>query len=124
MLAVVAAISFVAFVIWELTDANPVVDLRIFRFRGFSFSTLAISLGSGAFFSQVVLSPLWLQQVAGYTATDTGSFVALLGVFSVLLPPGAGGRRQSVVWGSRVYRRVTLGGCRSIARNNIQCYIR
>src|SRR3546814_10008272 len=33
MLAVVAAISFVAFVIWELTDANPVVDLRIFRFR-------------------------------------------------------------------------------------------
>src|SRR3546814_5941018 len=38
MLAVVAAISFVAFVIWELTDANPVVDLRIFRFRGFSFS--------------------------------------------------------------------------------------
>src|SRR3546814_9569948 len=62
MLAVVAAISFVAFVIWELTDANPVVDLRIFRFRGFSFSTLAISLGFGAFFSQVVLTPLWLQQ--------------------------------------------------------------
>src|SRR3546814_1055471 len=39
-LAIVAAVSFVAFVIWELTDANPVVDLRVFRFRGFSFSTL------------------------------------------------------------------------------------
>src|SRR3546814_7247000 len=63
-LAIVAAVSFVAFVIWELTDANPVVDLRVFRFRGFSFSTLAISLGFGAFFSQVVLTPLWLQQVA------------------------------------------------------------
>ncbi len=88
-LAIIAAISFAAFVIWELTDANPVVDLRVFRFRGFSFATLAISLGFGAFFSQVVLTPLWLQQVVGYTATDTGYVVAWLGCFAVLLSPVA-----------------------------------
>ncbi|WP_374526638.1 DHA2 family efflux MFS transporter permease subunit [Sphingopyxis sp.] len=91
MLAIVAAISFAAFVIWELTDANPVVDLRVFRFRGFSFATLAISLGFGAFFSQVVLTPLWLQQVVGYTATETGFIVAWLGCFAVLLSPVAAG---------------------------------
>lgn len=90
-LAIVSAISFVAFVIWELTDANPVVDLRVFRFRGFRFSTIAISLGFGAFFSQVVLTPLWLQQVAGYTATETGFVVAWIGVFAVLLSPVAAG---------------------------------
>jgi DHA2 family multidrug resistance protein len=90
-LAVVAAISFAAFVIWELTDANPVVNLRIFRFRGFTFATMAISLGFGAFFAQVVLTPLWLQQVAGYTATQTGFIVAWLGVFAVLLSPVAAG---------------------------------
>jgi DHA2 family multidrug resistance protein len=90
-LAVVAAISFAAFVIWELTDANPVVNLRIFRFRGFSFATMAISLGFGAFFAQVVLTPWWLQQVAGYTATETGFIVAWLGVFAVLLSPVAAG---------------------------------
>jgi DHA2 family multidrug resistance protein len=90
-LAIVAVISFIAFVIWELTDANPVVDLRVFRFRGFSFATIAISLGFGAFFAQVVLTPLWLQQVAGYTATDTGFVVAWLGVFAVLLSPVAAG---------------------------------
>nr|WP_246553514.1 DHA2 family efflux MFS transporter permease subunit [Sphingopyxis soli] len=90
-LAIIAAISFAAFVIWELTDANPVVDLRVFRFRGFSFATLAISLGFGAFFSQVVLTPLWLQQVVGYTATDTGYVVAWLGCFAVLLSPVAAG---------------------------------
>src|SRR3546814_6329018 len=88
-LAVVAAISFAAFVIWELIDANPVVNSRIFRFRGFSFATMAISLGFGAFFAQVVLTPLWLQQVAGYTATETGFIVAWLGVFAVLLSPVA-----------------------------------
>jgi DHA2 family multidrug resistance protein len=90
-LAVLAAISFAAFVIWELTDANPVVNLRIFRFRGFSFATVAISLGFGAFFSQVVLTPLWLQQVAGYTATETGYIVAWIGVFAVLFSPIAAG---------------------------------
>ncbi|WP_257547553.1 DHA2 family efflux MFS transporter permease subunit [Sphingopyxis sp. DBS4] len=91
MLAIVAAISFAAFIIWELTDANPVVDLRVFRFRGFSFATLAISLGFGAFFAQVVLTPLWLQQVVGYTATETGFVVAWLGCFAVLLSPVAAG---------------------------------
>lgn len=90
-LAIIAAISFAAFVIWELTDANPVVDLRVFRFRGFSFATIAISLGFGAFFSQVVLTPLWLQQVVGYTATETGYVVAWLGCFAVLLSPVAAG---------------------------------
>ncbi len=90
-LALVSALAFVAFVIWELTDGDPVVDLRVFRFRGFTFSTLALSLGFGAFFSQVVLTPLWLQQVAGYTATETGYIVAWIGVFAVLLSPLAAG---------------------------------
>ena len=103
-LAVVAAISFAAFVIWELTDANPVVNLRIFRFRGFTFATMAISLGFGAFFAQVVLTPLWLQQVAGYTATQTGFIVAWLGVFAVLLSPVAAGLM------TRVDVRITISG--------------
>ena len=90
-LAVVAAICFAAFVIWELTDANPVVNLRIFRFRGFTFATMAISLGFGAFFAQVVLTPLWLQQVAGYTAT-------------VLLSPVAAGLM------TKVDVRITISG--------------
>ena len=90
-LAIVAAISFAAFVIWELTDANPIVNLRIFRFRGFTFGTIALSLGFGAFFAQVVLTPLWLQQVAGYTATETGYVVAWLGCFAVLFSPIAAG---------------------------------
>lgn len=103
-LAIIAAISFAAFVIWELTDANPVVNLRIFRFRGFTFATMAISLGFGAFFAQVVLTPLWLQQVAGYTATETGFIVAWLGVFAVLLSPVAAGLM------TKVDVRITISG--------------
>ena len=35
-LAIVAAIGFVSFLIWELTDAHPIVDLQVFRHRGFA----------------------------------------------------------------------------------------
>lgn len=86
-LAIVAAIGFVAFLIWELTAEDPIVDVRVFRHRGFAMATLAISLGFGAFFSTVVLTPLWLQQVVGYTATNAGYVVAWVGVFAVLGSP-------------------------------------
>jgi MFS transporter, DHA2 family, multidrug resistance protein len=86
-LAVIAVIALAAFIIWELTDENPIVDIRIFRHRGFTFATLAVSLGFGAFFASVVLTPLWLQQVIGYTATEAGYTVAWVGLFAVICSP-------------------------------------
>jgi MFS transporter, DHA2 family, multidrug resistance protein len=87
MLGITALLGFVAFLIWELTAEHPIVDVRVFRHRGFSLATGAISLGFGAFFATVVLTPLWLQQVVGYTATNAGYVVAWVGVFAVLGSP-------------------------------------
>jgi DHA2 family multidrug resistance protein len=56
------------FVVWELTDAHPVVDLRLFKRRNFAAGSLALSIAYGLFFGNVVLLPLWLQQWMGYTA--------------------------------------------------------
>ena len=62
-LAVVAVIGFCVFVVWELVEnPYPVVDLRLFRGRNFWTGTLALSLGYGVFFGNVVVLPLWLQQ--------------------------------------------------------------
>ena len=88
-LAITAAIGFAAFLIWELTERDPIVDVRVFRHRGFVAGVLAISLGFGAFFAQIVLTPLWLQQVLGYTATNAGYVVAWVGLFAVLVSPFA-----------------------------------
>ena len=71
-LTIISAIGFVAFVIWELTDEHPIVDLRVFRHRGFAISSLAMTFTFGAFFASVVLIPLWLQSNMGYTATASG----------------------------------------------------
>lgn len=89
-LAVIAAIGFACFLIWELTEKNPIVDLRIFRHRGFTASALTYSVGFGAFFATVVILPLWLQQNLGYTATWAGYATGVMGVFAVLSAPVVG----------------------------------
>jgi DHA2 family multidrug resistance protein len=86
-LAVIAVVGFVAFLIWELTDAHPVVDLRVFRHRGFAVSAVVMSITFGSFFSTVVLLPLWLQTNLGYTATWAGRATAFQGVLAVVMSP-------------------------------------
>ena len=86
-LAVVAAVGFAAFLIWELTDAHPIVDLSVFRHRGFTTAVITITLTFGAFFSSVVLAPLWLQTNMGYTATWAGYVTAFTGVLAVVMSP-------------------------------------
>lgn len=90
VLAVTALISFAVFVVWELTDQHPVVDLRLFKRRNFTFGALALSVAYGLFFGNVVLMPLWLQQWMGYTATTAGMALAPVGVFAILLTPLVG----------------------------------
>ncbi|HXQ48121.1 MAG TPA: MFS transporter, partial [Caulobacteraceae bacterium] len=86
-LAVVAVVGFVAFLIWELTDTEPIVDLRVFRHRGFTAAVITIALTFGAFFSSIVLVPLWLQTNMGYTATWAGYTTAFGGVLAVVFSP-------------------------------------
>jgi len=86
-LGLIALVGFMAFLIWEMDTPNPVVDLRVFRHRGFSVSVLTISLAFGAFFGATVLTPLWLQGTMGYTATKAGYVTALSGVLAVLSAP-------------------------------------
>jgi DHA2 family multidrug resistance protein len=86
-LLVVAGLGFAAFVIWELTDDHPIVDLRVFRHRGFAVSAAAMTFTFGAFFASIVLMPLWLQINLGYTSTLSGYVLAFQAVFGVIVAP-------------------------------------
>ncbi|GAD21136.1 EmrB/QacA subfamily drug resistance transporter [Acidovorax sp. MR-S7] len=88
--ALVAAIGFVAFLIWERGDDHPVVDLTLFRNRNFWAGSLATAVGYGLFFGNVVLLPLWLQQYMGYTATQAGEVMAPVGLLALVLSPWVG----------------------------------
>lgn len=89
-MAIVAAVAFAVFVVWELTDEHPVVDLRLFKGRNFTFGALSLSVAYALFFGNVVLLPLWLQQFMGYTATAAGMALAPVGVLAILLTPIVG----------------------------------
>ena len=89
-LACVAVIGFAVFLIWELTEEHPIVDLSLFRSRNFTVSTIAMLFAYGLFFGNVVLLPLWLQQYMGYTATLAGWVLAPVGFLAILLSPVVG----------------------------------
>jgi DHA2 family multidrug resistance protein len=86
-LTIVSLVGFIAFVIWELTDKHPIVDLRIFRYRGFTMACFAMTLAFAGMFSSMVLIPLWLQTNQGYTATWAGYATGFNGLLAVFAAP-------------------------------------
>jgi DHA2 family multidrug resistance protein len=107
-LAVIAVVGFASFVIWELTAENPIVDLKIFRHRGFVVGVTVTCVGFGAFFASSVLIPLWLQTSMGYTATWAGRASALNGVLAVAMAPVVA--RLSSKLDARLLITIGIGG--------------
>jgi DHA2 family multidrug resistance protein len=89
-LCIVCIVSLATWIIWELGDPHPVVDLSLFKSRNFTFGTLALCLVYGVFFGNVVLMPLWLQSNVQYTATWAGIVTAPSGITALLVAPFVG----------------------------------
>jgi DHA2 family multidrug resistance protein len=83
-LLVVTVVAFAAWLVWNLTEEHPVVDLSLFKSRSFTLGTVALCLGYAVFFGNIVLMPLWLQSYLGYTATWAGLVSAPSGVTAVI----------------------------------------
>ena len=99
VLALVALVALAVFIVWELTDEHPVVDLRLFKRRNFAFGAMALSVAYALFFGNIVLLPLWLQQWMGYTATSAGMALAPVGLLAIVLTPVVG--KKIAVWDPR-----------------------
>ena len=84
VLLIVTVVGFAAWLIWELTEKHPIVDLSLFKSRNFALGTLALCLGYAVFFGNIVLMPLWLQSNLGYTATWAGLVSAPSGITAIL----------------------------------------
>ncbi|HEV3106077.1 MAG TPA: MFS transporter, partial [Trinickia sp.] len=82
-----AAVALAFLLVWEITDKSPVIDLTLFKDRNFALGALIIFLGYMAFFGSVVIFPLWLQTVMGYTAGLAGLATAPVGLLALVLSP-------------------------------------
>jgi hypothetical protein len=66
-LVVTAAVALVAFVVWELRRADPIVDLHLFRDRAFASGNLLMFMLGFALMGTTVVLPLFVQTLLGYT---------------------------------------------------------
>jgi DHA2 family multidrug resistance protein len=86
-LAIIAVVCLLLFIIVELRVASPVVNLRIFKNRSFTSGNLIMFLGFFSFFGSIVLMPIYLQNLMGYTAFLAGLILGPGGVPTLFLMP-------------------------------------
>jgi len=89
-LSVIAAISLTIFIWIERNISHPVVDLKPFRDRNFAVGNLIMFLGFFTMFGSVVILPLYLQKLMGYTALWAGLVLGPGGIISLIVMPVAG----------------------------------
>lgn len=93
------------FVRHELRHADPVVQLRFFRLRGFSGATGAVSASNLAMYTVLLAIPLLLERHLHWSSLEIGLALALLSLPMAVLSPLGGriadirGRRAPVVVG-------------------------
>jgi len=67
-----ATVCLLAFIIWEMRTEHPAVNLRILKNRTYAAGVLMqVAIGVGLY-GGVFLLPIYLQDVRGYTAAQTG----------------------------------------------------
>ena len=97
--------GLVAFCLYELRTPAPLIEIRVFRDAAFSAAMTLNFLIGVALFGSVVLVPLFLQQVQGYGALDSGVVLAAQGLAAAAAMPIGGlltdrlGARQVVPFG-------------------------
>lgn len=89
-LSIIAAVALVLFVIIELRVRHPVVDLRVFKDSAFATGNFIMYTGFFCLFGSIVLLPVYLQKLMGYTAFWAGLVLGPGGIASFLIMPVAG----------------------------------
>jgi MFS transporter, DHA2 family, multidrug resistance protein len=82
--------GIVGLFLWEWRKKDPLINLRLFRFRNFAICCFLMMLVGGVLNANTVLQPQFTQQLLGYTATTAGLALTAGGVTLVFMMPFAG----------------------------------
>jgi MFS transporter, DHA2 family, multidrug resistance protein len=83
-------VGLVSLVIWEWFQKAPVVDVRMFRNLNFSIASFMMFMLGFAYFSSLVMVPLFLQTLLGYTAQLAGFAISPGGAALLIMTPIVG----------------------------------
>ncbi len=94
LIAVLCGVLLIAssagFLLRESRTAQPLLDLRVFRNRGFAFPVLAMMLYFVANFMINVVGPFYFEGVMGFTPTQVGLLFLVMPLIMVVASPAAG----------------------------------
>jgi DHA2 family multidrug resistance protein len=79
-MAVVSMLALAGFILRELTDREPIVQLHVFLDRNFTVGTLITCLYGFILYSATAILPLFLQTMLGYSALQSGMSVSPRGL--------------------------------------------
>lgn len=88
--ALTALISLALLVIVELRSPHPIVNLRLLKDRTFATGNIIMFFVGFCLYSSIMLIPLFLQTLMGYTATLAGMVLAPGGVATLIAMPFVG----------------------------------
>lgn len=100
----VGAVLFVAFVLYERSAPQPLLPLSLFRIGNFGWGNLATTFIYGALGLAMFAIALFLQQIAGYSATLAGLATLPSTVLLIVLSGPSG--KLSARWGARPFMTV------------------
>jgi DHA2 family multidrug resistance protein len=83
-------VGIVGLFAWEWQQKEPLINLRLFRYRNFAICCFLMMLVGGVLNANTVLQPQFTQQLLGYTATTAGLALTAGGVTLVFMMPLAG----------------------------------
>jgi DHA2 family multidrug resistance protein len=90
VLAILAAVGLGVFIVNELRRAHPVVNLRIFRVRTYATGIFLMTTLGFVLYGSLVLVPIFLQTLLGYSALDSGVAMLPRGLGSFITMPIVG----------------------------------
>jgi DHA2 family multidrug resistance protein len=89
-LLVTAAIVLTVFIVYALKARRPVVDLRVFKESTYAMGVVLITLMGFVMFGGLILMPVLLQTLMGYSPLKAGIAMAPRGLGSLVMMPLVG----------------------------------
>jgi DHA2 family multidrug resistance protein len=90
VLAVIAVVLLLSFLVRELFARHPIIDLRVFRDHTYAVGVFMISTVGFVLYGSLVLLPIILQTLLGYPSLQAGIAMAPRGIGSLLFTPVVG----------------------------------
>lgn len=89
-LSIISAVALIALIFYEFHTEAPIVDLRVFKNTTYATGVFLMTVVGFALYGSLVLLPVMLQTLLGYSSLEAGKAMAPRGMGSMIMMPIVG----------------------------------